>query len=235
MHSPKDRIHFILSHTQFASNLGAAARVMKNMGFSRLILIRPQCEVGMEARAMAMKGADVLDRARLEPNLAEVAKSLDLVVGTTGRFDAGKPRWTTSRAFCEQILPRYPGRIGIAFGAEDSGLQRDEIKLCHWLVEVPTDSDYPVLNLSQAVGIVAYDLNLAISPAQRVRPPFNVAGEQELEALLKRVERSLDESPHVSRERLMGRLRKLLGRAQLEKEDVQMLHGLLCQRDPNPS
>ena len=59
----RDNIYFILVRTQFASNLGSTVRVMKNMGFENLILVQPECEVGMEARSFAMKGSDILDRA----------------------------------------------------------------------------------------------------------------------------------------------------------------------------
>ena len=58
MRLSRENFHFILVRTQFASNLGSSVRVMKNMGFQNLILVQPECEVGMEARSFAMKGAE---------------------------------------------------------------------------------------------------------------------------------------------------------------------------------
>ncbi len=63
----ESNIHVVLVRTRFASNLGSAVRVMKNMGFENLILVAPQCEIGIEARALAMKGTEILDRAVWKP------------------------------------------------------------------------------------------------------------------------------------------------------------------------
>jgi len=41
----KKDVHFVLVRTRFASNLGSSARAIKNMGFSNLVLVKPECEV----------------------------------------------------------------------------------------------------------------------------------------------------------------------------------------------
>ncbi len=227
---PEESIVFILARTQFASNLGQAARVMKNMGFSRLLLVRPQCEVGMEARTRAMKGAEILDRAELFPSLEAAAREVDLLVGSSGRFGPGKPNWITSRRFAEAVVGRYlPARVGIAFGAEDTGLEREEVALCQWLIEIPTGSQYGVLNLAQAVGILAYDLHLALADTPR-RPTLHRSDPQHVAALLEDVRatlQSLGFPTRVPLERVMKRFQKIAGRAQLEIEDVNLFRGLL--------
>ena len=77
--------YFILVRTQFASNLGTSVRILKNMGFDRLILIEPECEVGVEARARAMKGAELLDGARFYPSLLEAGRGIPQLVAATAR------------------------------------------------------------------------------------------------------------------------------------------------------
>ncbi len=228
---PRDHLHFILVRTRFASNLGAAARILKNMGFSRLVLIRPRCEVGAEARMMAMKGADLVDHAVYYPSLREAKREIRILAGTTSRSPKTGTRRVGSRTLAGELAPRYGSApLGIVFGPEDNGLSRDELRLCEWLVEIPTAGDYPVLNLAQAVGLVAYDLHMAgLEPDDS--PFLNLADPAEFRSLIARLEivlRSAGLPPHLSRQRILARLNRILGRAQLEKEDVKLLRSLLA-------
>ena len=230
MQLSRENIHFILVRTQFASNLGSTVRVMKNMGFGKLVLVQPQCEVGMEARSFAMKGASILDSASFRASLEEVAEEVSLLIGTTGRFKGRRSRLFSSRQLSGEILSRCsPANLGLVLGSEDNGLRREELRLCQWLVEIPTGSDYPVLNLAQAAAILAYELNLAFSrnpPPDSPRP----ASTEELTSLMNHIETALEKlSPttRLSVSRLMHRIRKIAVRAQLEREDINMLHGLI--------
>jgi TrmH family RNA methyltransferase len=233
----RESVHFVLVRTRFASNLGAAARVMMNMGFESLALVQPLCEVGVEARSMAMKGAEILDRARYYPDLQTAARHLGLLVGTTGRFSVSKPLLTDCRVLAEQIVPRYAAssKIGIIFGSEDNGLSREELRLCQWMVQIPTAPDYPVLNLAQAVGIVAYELLSAErEQARSAHDYLHLAGREEVRSLMTHLEETLQNinlPTHLSLPRLLMRLGKIAGRAQLEKEDVNLLHGLLTEAE----
>lgn len=239
MSNPKDRIAFILVRTQFASNLGSTVRVMKNMGFSRLILVRPECEVGIEARSFAMKGAEILDQARFAPDLSAAARDVGVLVGTTGRFRGGSARLMSCPQLVDDLLPRLADtEVGIVLGSEDNGLRREELRLCQWLVQIPTGSDYPVINLAQAAAIVAYHLHLGLS-RDSGRVSARPAPAEEIESLILRVDDVLGRMRipgRISRERLLGRLRKIAARAQLERADVNLLHGLVkqLQRDLGP-
>lgn len=232
MSNPKDRFVFILVRTQFASNLGSTVRVMKNMGFHRLTLVRPECEVGIEARSFAMKGAAILDQARFLPSLAAAGREVGILVGTTGRFRGGSSRLISCPDLVGDLLPRLADtEVGIVLGSEDNGLRREELRLCQWLVEIPTDSDYPVINLAQAAAILAYHLHLGLSSAgSRTRPA--AAGQDDIEALFERSEVLLNQlrlPGRISPARVLGRIRKIAARAQLERADINLLHGLLKQ------
>ncbi len=227
----QDHLHFILVRTQFASNLGAAARILKNMGFGSLVLIRPQCEVGAEARMLAMKGAELVDNAVYYPSLREARRQIRLLVGTTARSPKSGNRRISSRTLAGELVPRHQsGPLGIVFGPEDNGLSREEIRLCEWLVEIPTASGYPVLNLAQAVGLVAYDLHLASREPDEVQF-LHLAETAEFQSLIAHLEAVLTSAglpAHLSRQRILARLNRILGRAQLEKEDVKLLRNLLA-------
>jgi len=227
----KDHLHFILVRTRFASNLGAAARILKNMGFGRLVLIRPRCEVGAEARMLAMKGAELVDNAVYYPSLGEARRQFRLLVGTTARTPKSGHRRISSRNLADELAPRYrSGPLGIVFGPEDNGLSREELRLCEWLVKVPTAGDYPVLNLAQAVGVVAYELHMASREPDDISF-LNLAEPMEFRSLIEHLEEVLDGvrlPAHLSRPRILARLNRILGRAQLEKEDVKLLRSLLA-------
>jgi TrmH family RNA methyltransferase len=230
MGDPKSNLHFVLVRTQFASNLGSTVRVMKNMGFQSLILVRPECEVGIEARSFAMKGAEILDRARFFTSLEDVAGEVPLLIGTTGRFHGSRSRLVDSPTLATEVLPRLAGtEVGLVFGSEDNGLRREELRLCQWLVEIPTAPGYSVVNLAQAAAIVACQIHVA--SANWARPPSPARAEPaQVESLMGRIESllaDLDLPTRISVPRLMQRIRKIAGRAQLERRDVNMLHGVL--------
>jgi TrmH family RNA methyltransferase len=230
MANPKEEIVFVLVRTQFASNLGSTVRVMKNMGFTRLALVRPECEVGIEARSFAMKGADILDRAEFYPSLGAAAAKLGLLIGTTGRFREGTGRLISPVQMGEELLPQPAGNaVGIVLGSEDNGLRRDELRLCQWLVQIPTSPEYPVMNLAQAAAIIAYQLHISFdqrSPrASRAR-----ATPRQVQSVMQRLSGFLERAElptRVSPDRIMLRFHKMAARAELEREDLNMLHGVI--------
>lgn len=235
MISKKD-VHFILVRTRFASNLGSSARAIKNMGFSNLVLIAPECEVGVEARAYAMRGDDVLDRAAFMASLEDAARTFGSLIGTTGRFRQPKPSLVDLRSFAQNLGERFSSSsLGIVFGSEENGLSHEELRLCHWLIRIPTDSDYPVMNLAQAVAVVAYELNLTLTDVSGGEQLLHEAGREENESFLLFLEELLQKTsfpPHVQIEKIMKRLRRIAARARLEREDIDLLRGVLTKFQP---
>lgn len=228
----RENLHFVFVRTQFASNLGSAVRVVRNMGFEKVVLVRPACEVGVEARSFAMKGAKLLDRSQFFPSLGEAASQLSALVGASGRFAGRKApeNLISCRLFAESLLPdALSAPVGIVFGPEDNGLSSEELGLCQWLMEIPADPDYPTLNLAQAAAVAAYEANLALTEATR-EPFLHLASPKENLLLLQRLEKLLRHAPlpgYLAPERLMHRFRRIFVRAQLEREDAQMLQGLM--------
>jgi tRNA (cytidine32/uridine32-2'-O)-methyltransferase len=231
----KSDIHFILVRTRFASNLGSAARAMKNMGFERLILVQPECEVGIEARAYAMKGADILDRALFLPDMEAVTHQVGTLIGATGRFRQARPSLVDCRTLAGELAGKFAtSSIGMVFGCEENGLSHEELRQCHWLLRIPTDSDYPVMNLAQAVAVVAYELNvtMAARPAGRVLHEADADENRRFLEFLEETLRQADLPADVDLSRLMRRIRRIAVRARLEKEDINLLRGLLAGFTP---
>jgi len=232
----KQDVHFVLVRTRFASNLGSSARAIKNMGFSNLVLVAPECEVGVEARAYAMKGDEILDQAVFLPTLEDAAERFGYLVATTGRSRQPTPSLVDLRSFVQDLGERFSSSsLAIVFGSEENGLSREELRLCHWLIRIPTDSDYPVMNLAQAVAVVAYELNLTFSDGSGKEQLLHEAGCEENAAFLLFLEELLQKTAfpeHVQIEKIMKRLRRISARARLEKEDIDLLRGVLTRFQP---
>jgi len=155
-------IRVVLVEPYYEINIGYVARVMKNFGFKELYLVKPRAQISGIARRYAMKGRDVLERAVILDSINPAIKDAELVVGTTGKTsDTSLLRQTLSvRTFAKKVSS-IQGRVAILFGREPSGLTNEEIKLCDYMVTIPANPEYPILNLSHAVAIVLYEIYMA--------------------------------------------------------------------------
>ena len=171
-----DPTRFVLVHTSHAGNVGAAARAMKVMGFSQLVLVRPRfADVlsGEETVALASGAADILVRARVVDTLAEALDGITWACATamTPR-DFGPPTFTPRAHFAE--LAPSPHRVAFVFGPERTGLLNDDVYRCHACLSIPTHPDYGSLNLAQAVQLLSYEWRQALggySVAPRTTDP----------------------------------------------------------------
>lgn len=140
-------------------NIGAVARAMANFAFSRLTVVAPFEAHWREARS-AVGAPEVLVNAREARTLAEAISDCSFVAGTGTRTHR-KPEQPVvllpdaSPTFAQQLLK---GRAALVFGPEKHGLTRDDLSYCHALIEIPTDSRQPSMNLGQAVAVCLYEL-----------------------------------------------------------------------------
>ena len=218
-------IEIVLVAPLYEGNVGFSARVMKNFGFSRLVLIDP-CTLGNEAKARAAHAQDVLGGAEL-CTIEDVFARSNLVIATTG---------TVSKSVCHSMrMPFYSprelreriqdieGRISILFGRENWGLSNEEVKRSDMICTIPTSEEYPILNLSHAVGVLCYELSDLPLPGYALAPPGDMG------YLYRHIDRYLDtiEHPAFKRENTMILIRRILGRANLTVREASTMHGLL--------
>jgi len=233
MHETADTARFILLSTSHPGNVGAAARAMKVMGFSDLVLVAPR-DAGIaahpQARAMASGAADILDRVRV---VATLAQALDGVswLGATAMTprDFGPPTHAPRELF--PALAASGERVAFLFGSERVGLGNDDVYRCHACLSIPTDPAYGSLNLAQAVQIIAYDWRQALggfAPRARSTEPA-LASAAQVQGALDHWRRTLLEigflDPDAPR-KLMPRLNQLANRARLTTEEVNILRGI---------
>lgn len=218
-------IDIVLVAPIYEGNVGFCARVMKNFGFDRLVLIDP-CPLGNEAKARASHAQDVLAAAET-CTIEDVFSRSNIVIATTG---------TVSKSVCHAMrMPFYSpkelrervkdadGRISILFGRENWGLNNEEVKRSDMICTIPTTEEYPILNLSHAVGVLCYEL------ADMPLPAFRLASPTDMGYLYRHIDRYLDviHHPAFKRENTMILIRRILGRANLTTREASTLHGLL--------
>jgi TrmH family RNA methyltransferase len=155
---------FILVRPHYPENVGAAARAMKTMGITDLVLVKPSRLAVPEhdmARKMAVKSWDVLEASRRATTLAEVLTDCDAAFATTSRRGVSGVIAPRQAALLALALAERGERFAFVFGNEKTGLSKEDVELCDHRVRIPMAADQPSVNLAQAVQLTAYELFLA--------------------------------------------------------------------------
>ncbi len=232
-----DRVRVVLNRPSHPGNIGAAARAMKTMGLSRFYLVEPRRFPDAEATTRASGALDVLEQATVCASLDEALAGTVLAAALTSRRrDLSLPPLTPREAAPQILAETVLGEVALVFGAETSGLTNDELDRCQMMVMIPANPDYASLNLAAAVQVLSYELRTAsqvgTGPAAE---PGNWAGLEEIEGVFGHLEQVMIASGFLdpaSPKRLMHRLRRLFARTRLEREEVNILRGILTSLDP---
>jgi tRNA/rRNA methyltransferase len=229
-----DRIRIVLCAPSHPGNIGAAARAMQTMGLSRLVLIAPQRFPHPEANALAAGATAVLDTCEVVTTLDAALAGAVLAIGFSARPRefAGAVRPVRAAA-AEALRYAAAGDVALVFGNEMSGLSNVELALCQIVATIPSNAESASLNLAAAVQIAAYELYLAASGgAVWSAPAFEPATQDEIAQLFAHGERALialNFMRPAQPKRLLPRLRRLFARARLEKEEVNILRGIVAR------
>ena len=228
-----DPTRFILMHTSHGGNVGAAARAMKVMGFSDLVLVRPRFADVLSREdtiAFASGASDVLARARIVDTLAEALDGITQVCATamTPR-DFGPP--TAAPRAALPALAAAGHRVGFVFGSERFGLANEDVYRCHLALSIPTNPAYGSLNLAQAVQLIAYEWRQALGGFDVVpaAPAAEWADAQAVQGALEHWREALLAIGYLdpaAPKKLMPRLNQLANRAGLTREEVHILRGI---------
>ncbi len=242
-------IRIVLVEPSGALNVGAIARVIKNMGLRELWLVNPRFDLAEDryakaAQDLAVHAQDVLDSAKIVNDLPTALEGCHRAIATTGRAEicAETPE-AALKWLLGQDFPSNSDVISgaIVFGREDRGLTNAELAYCQKIVQIPVSPDYPSLNLAQAVAICCYQLRLLSLPvissnlefsANLELKPEDLATIQHLEAYYQDLEAVLLNIgylfPHTAFAR-MQKFRHLFNKANLTKTEIDMLRGIIRQ------
>ncbi|MBZ0273921.1 RNA methyltransferase [bacterium] len=213
-------------------NIGSVARAMKNMGMSRLVLVRPPDLDAPEARMMSVGAIDILRSATIADTVREAVAPFQIVVSTTARVGQKRPADFTPRSFAAHVAPLLSAgeEAVVVFGREDKGLTTREIDLAPRIINIPASPEYPSLNIAQAVLIVGYEVYCALAgeAAERV-PERKLVDADQIERLFEQVRPLLLEIGFLdpsNPEFILSALRKIAGRAGLNWREAKILRGI---------
>ncbi len=245
------RVAFVLVGTSHPGNVGAAARAMRTMGLADLRLVAPRHDdvaERPEARAFASGATGVLERARRYGTLADAIADAALAIAVSAEPREFGPEPAPPEACAADamaVLAAHPShRVAFVFGAERTGLAIDEVQACGRLLGIPASPSYSSLNLAQAIQVVAYCVRRAALDAAEVATATDaptdadahdvprLADQRAVGGLLEHLERALLAIGFLDPahpKKLMPRLRRLLLRARLRPEEVDLLRGV-CKR-----
>lgn len=240
-----EQIRIVLVEPAGPLNVGATARVMKNMGLRQLVLVNPQCDLAAdEAQRMAVHGADVLAAAQVVADLPAALAGCERAIATTGRLHRQDQPLDLPEVALPWLLPTAAEEsfaAALIFGPEDRGLSNDELIYAQRYVRIPASDGYPSLNLAQAVAVCSYLLHrYALAEALEATFPAVAATTgigrsapleqmegfyQDLEIVLLKIGYLY---PHTAASR-MAKLRRLLHRSGPDSQELAMLRGVLRQ------
>ncbi len=237
MAASMDNIRIVLVNTSHPGNIGGVARAMKNMGLSRLYLVKPKRFPAEDAVWRAASARELLDHAVVTETLDEALEGCGLIIGTSARerripWPLLDPRQCARQV--QEESSQHP--VALLFGREDRGLTNAELRKCHYHVHIPTSEDYSSLNLAAAVQVIAYELRMALIEQGSVdrglvrdwdvEPASNMEMEyfyEHLEAVLMQIDFIDPVTPRQS----MTRLRRLFNRVRMDRMELAMLRGVL--------
>ena len=239
-----NNIRIVLVETSHNGNIGSAARAMKTMGLTRLYLVAAKKPIDAQAIALAAGADDVVENAVIVDSLEQAIADCSLVIGTSARLrhlqsTLLEPRECAEKAI-EQLVSTKSGQISIIFGRERIGLTNGELLKCHYHLTIPANPDYSSLNLAMAVQLVCYELRTAYL-AQSAQPVsvienFDTNGQakanqaatiQEMEYFFAHTERLYQQLGFIQNQGVMQKLRRLYQRAGVEKNELNILRGML--------
>ncbi|MCH9692657.1 MAG: tRNA (cytosine(32)/uridine(32)-2'-O)-methyltransferase TrmJ [Gammaproteobacteria bacterium] len=235
--SPLNNIRVVLVNSAHPGNIGGAARALKNMGLSQLVLVQPREFPAANAIWRAAGAAELLDNAIVVDSLQEAVANCGLVVATSARerripWPLLTPRQCGEKAVVEAAT--HP--VALVFGREDRGLTNEELQACNFHVHIPANADYSSLNLATAVQVLTYEVRVAALELERGsalnytewdRPPAKAA---DMELYFEHLQQALGElefiDPNKPRQ-TMTRLRRLFSRVRPDDMELGILRGML--------
>jgi tRNA (cytidine32/uridine32-2'-O)-methyltransferase len=229
-----DRLTVVLSEPRDLVNVALVIRAMKNMGTSRLRLVRPVEFDAWRILGIAHDTEDVVDTVEVHDELAPALADASYVLGATARRRSTRQDWWTPEQAARELLARGEP-VALLLGREDRGLSNDELDLCHGLVHIPANPEHRSLNLAHAALVVLYEWRKAWLALEEAEPPDLAhkrhkrappATHAELEEFFGIWEQAMDEVGffrHIDPLPKMRSFRALFQRADLDRRELGLM------------
>lgn len=227
-------IRIVLVNTSHPGNIGAAARAMKTMGLEQLYLVNPRYFPHVDATARAAGADDILENAVITSSLFDALQGSSVVFGTSIRFrDVSLPKLEIKEASQLIIKEAREHIVTIVFGPETSGLSNDDLDHCNYQLYIPTNPSFTSLNLAAAVQIVAYEVRNTDRAHDAMILSDNLdelATIEEMRLFYKHLQEILVKIKFLdfkNPRKMLSRLKILFNRARVQKNEVNILRGIL--------
>ena len=228
-----ENIKIVMVETTHPGNIGAAARAMKNMRLSQLVLVNPKCPIGQIAYSRGSGANDILDQRITVDTLPEAVADCAVVIGTSARLRSLAWPELSPDTLAQKVAGMADDeKVAIVFGREHAGLTNEELQHCHYTVTIPTNEDFSSLNVASAIQVISYEIyKLFQQPAQPKHEQTEPAADSaELEGYFSHLEQVMVATGFLDPDnprQLMKRLRRLYQRAEPSKNEVNILRGIL--------
>ncbi|HXL64258.1 MAG TPA: RNA methyltransferase [Xanthobacteraceae bacterium] len=223
-------VRIVLIDPSHPGNIGSVARAMKNMALSDLVLVRPRSFPHAESTALAAGADDILAGARVVESVEEAVADCSFIAGTTSRPRSYYWEFTTPRDVAGRVVAlAQENRAALLFGSERYGLATEDLNLCNVLVRIPANPEYCSLNLAMSVQLAGYEIFMAREqPQSHTQLEMALAPSGDVEHFYAHLNEVLNEIDFEDRTgHLMERLRRLFNRAQLDRNELNILRGIL--------
>jgi len=223
-------ITVVLVEPEHPGNVGSVARAMANFGVKDLILIHPKCKINEDSRRLAKNANYILDKAKV--NGFNILSKFDYLVGTTSKLgtDYNIPRSPMTPAQLAQKLKGIKNKkIALILGRESEGLHNNEVKLCDFMVTIPTSKNYKALNVSHSLAILLYEIYKEKMTKEMMQPYTPISGKEkeQILKLLKIAMNKMDFSNEKKKETQEKVWKRMITRSFMTKREAFALMGFL--------
>lgn len=218
------RVRVVLVRPENAANIGACARLVRNVAADGLDLVAPGDWRTVECWRTAWGAQEVLEEARVFPDLAAALRGVALAVGLTRRRGAGAAVVDVREAAQEITSLGSDEEVALVFGPETSGLSAAELACCGRRARIPAHPAQPSFNLSHAVAIALYEVRRALAHLPPEAPRRATHDEKErLLGLLREGLLALGALPAHNAEGYFRDWRAMIQRSDLSPRELKIL------------
>ena len=244
-------VRIVMVNTTLPANIGSALRAMKTMGLSKLVLVAPKTYPHPDIDALAAGATDLIEQIEIVSTLEDAIQDCHLVFGTSARSRTIPWPLLDARPAAEKSLQAVLNdqqEVAIVFGREDRGLTNEELALANYHVTIPVNTDYGVLNVAQAIQVICYELRMAtlalveqkenteatmpVTETESMQWDEPLVTHEQMQQFYPHIEKMLAEIEFMDPKnpRLLPlRLRRLVGRIQLDRMEYHLLRGIFTR------
>lgn len=220
----------ILVEPENPGNLGSVARIMANFGVKELVLINPKCKIDEESRRFAKNAQKIIDRAKI--NGFSILGKYDYLIGTTSKLgtDYNIPRSpVTPEQLAKKLKNIKKKKIALILGRESHGLKNQEVKLCDFIVTIPTSRNYKACNISHALAIILYEIYKEKNAKDTLKS-YKPMSRKEKEQIIKLLNSAMDKMSFETERKKQTQLKvwkRMITKSFLTKREAFALMGFL--------